>query len=89
MPRVLEHYRYFWKHLDRRYIDRYSYLEGFAFAMGPVETAALVVGYENFLMGLIDQPEAVWITDVFRVEMGRILLPMAQRCSKIRMGQSR
>jgi uroporphyrinogen decarboxylase len=59
MPQVLEHYRYYWKHLDRRYIDRYGYLEGFAFAMGPVETAALVVGYENFLMGLVDHPEAV------------------------------
>ena len=59
MPQVLEHYRYFWKHLDRRYIDRYGYLEGFAFAMGPVETAALVVGYESFLMGLVDYPEAV------------------------------
>ncbi|MBN1837490.1 MAG: uroporphyrinogen decarboxylase family protein [Spirochaetales bacterium] len=59
MPQVLEQYRYFWKHLDRRYIERYGYLEGFAFAMGPVETAALVVGYENFLMGLVDHPEAV------------------------------
>jgi uroporphyrinogen decarboxylase len=59
MPQVLEHYRYFWKHLDRRYIDRYGYLEGFAFAVGPVETAALVAGYENFLMGLVDHPEAV------------------------------
>ncbi|MBN1836362.1 MAG: uroporphyrinogen decarboxylase family protein [Spirochaetales bacterium] len=58
MPQVLEQYRYFWKHLDRRYIDRYGYLEGFAFAMGPVETTALVVGYENFLMGLVDHPEA-------------------------------
>jgi uroporphyrinogen decarboxylase len=59
MPAVLEHYRYFWKHLDRKYIDRYGYLEGFGFAMGPVETAALVVGYETFLMGLVDCPEAV------------------------------
>jgi len=59
MPQVLEHYRYFWKHLDRRFIDRYGYLDGFAFAMGPVETAALVVGYENFLMGLVDHPGAV------------------------------
>jgi uroporphyrinogen decarboxylase len=59
MPQVLEHYRYFWKHLDRKYIDRYGYLEGFAFAMGPVETAALVVGYESFLMGLVDAPQAV------------------------------
>jgi uroporphyrinogen decarboxylase len=59
LPQVLEHYRYYWKHLDRRYIDRYGYLEGFAFAMGPVETAALIIGYENFLMGLVDFPEAI------------------------------
>ena len=59
MPRVLEQYRWFWKNLDRKYIDRYGYLEGFAFAMGPVETAALVVGYQRFLMGLVDSPEAI------------------------------
>jgi uroporphyrinogen decarboxylase len=56
MPQVLEHYRYFWEHLDQRYIDLYGYLTGFAFCMGPVETAALVMGYENFLIGLHDFP---------------------------------
>ncbi|MGQ9616496.1 MAG: uroporphyrinogen decarboxylase family protein, partial [Spirochaetota bacterium] len=59
IPPMLEQYRYFWKHLDRKYINRYGYLEGFGFSMGPVETAALVVGYENFLVGLVDFPEAV------------------------------
>ena len=59
MPQVLEHYRHFWEHLDRRYIDRYGYLEGFAFCMGPVETAALVMGYENFLIGLHDYPRQI------------------------------
>jgi uroporphyrinogen decarboxylase len=59
LPQVLEHYRYYWKHLDRKYIDRYGYLEGFAFAMGPVEAAALIIGYENFLMGLVDFPDAI------------------------------
>ena len=57
LPRVLEQYEYFRKHLDARYVERYGYLDGFAFAMGPVETAALVVGYENFLMGLVDTPQ--------------------------------
>ncbi len=56
LPRVLEQYEYFRRHLDARYVERYGYLDGFAFAMGPVETAALVVGYENFLMGLVDSP---------------------------------
>jgi uroporphyrinogen decarboxylase len=59
LPRVLDQYRYFWRHLDRRYIERYGYLDGFAFAMGPVETAALVVGYENFLLGLHDFPRQI------------------------------
>ncbi len=56
LPRVLEQYRAFWEGLDRAFIERYGYLDGFAFAMGPVETAALVIGYENFLVGLIDFP---------------------------------
>jgi hypothetical protein len=59
MPQVLEQYDYFRKHLDPRYVERYGYLDGFAFAMGPVETAALVVGYENFLVGLVDTPEEI------------------------------
>jgi uroporphyrinogen decarboxylase len=59
LPRVLEQYRYFWDNLDKAYIERYGYLDGFAFAMGPVETAALVIGYENFLVGLIDFPDAI------------------------------
>jgi uroporphyrinogen decarboxylase len=59
LPQVLQQYRYYWKHLDRKYIEGYGYLEGFAFAMGPVETAALVVGYENFLLGLHDFPEQI------------------------------
>jgi len=59
MPLVLDHYRYYWDHLDRKYIDRYGYLDGFAFCMGPVETAALVMGYENFLIGLHDFPQQI------------------------------
>ncbi len=59
LPQVLGQYRHFWNHLDRSCIERYGYLDGFAFAMGPVETAALVIGYENFLMGLHDFPEEI------------------------------
>ena len=59
LPKVLEQYEYFRKHLDAQYVERYGYLDGFAFAMGPVETAALVVGYENFLMGLVDTPKDI------------------------------
>ena len=59
LPKVLEQYRYFQEHLDRRVVERYGYLDGFAFAMGPVETAALVIGYENFLVGLVDFPAEI------------------------------
>jgi uroporphyrinogen decarboxylase len=59
LPRVLEQYRAFWDGLDRTYVERYGYLDGFAFAMGPVETAALVIGYENFLVGLVDFPREI------------------------------
>jgi uroporphyrinogen decarboxylase len=59
MPKVLEEYRYFWDNIDKKYIERYGYLDGFAFTMGPVETAALVIGYENFLIGLHDCPHLI------------------------------
>lgn len=59
LPHVLEQYRYYWKHLDKSYIDQYGYLDGFAFSMGPVETTALIVGYENFLIGLHDFPKQI------------------------------
>ena len=59
LPKLIEQYRYFQDTLDRSYIEKYGYLDGFAFAMGPVETAALVIGYENFLVGLIDFPREI------------------------------
>jgi uroporphyrinogen decarboxylase len=59
LPKVLEQYRYFHEHLPARLVERYGYLDGFAFAMGPVETAALVIGYENFLVGLVDFPDEI------------------------------
>jgi uroporphyrinogen decarboxylase len=59
LPRVLEQYEHFWRELDRSYLERYGYLDGFAFAMGPVETAALVIGYENFLVDLLDFPAEI------------------------------
>jgi uroporphyrinogen decarboxylase len=59
LPQVLSQYRYFWKNIENRFIDRYGYLDGFGYSMGPVETAALVVGYENFLIGLHDFPKVI------------------------------
>ena len=59
MPRVLEEYRYFWNSLDKRYIDNYGHLDGVAFSMGPTETAALIVGYDLFLLSLYDHPRLI------------------------------
>ncbi len=59
LPQVLEQYRYYRDNLDMKYRDEYGYLDGFAFCMGPVETAALVAGYENFLIGMHDCPERI------------------------------
>ncbi len=56
MPLVLKEYRYYWDNLDKKYIENYGYLDGCAFSMGPVETAALVIGHESFLSGLYDHP---------------------------------
>lgn len=53
---VLEQLRYFWKHLDKRLIDDYGYLDGVAFSMGPIEVAAQVRGYSDFLTDLYDHP---------------------------------
>jgi len=59
MPRALEIYRYFWNNLDKRYIENYGYLDGIAFSMGPVETAGLIMGYDNFLISLYDHPDLI------------------------------
>lgn len=59
MPRVLKEYNYFWKKLDSKYIEDYGYLNGVAFSMGPVETAALVIGYEKFLLDIYDHPSLI------------------------------
>jgi len=59
MPRVLEGYRYLWNSLDKRYIDNYGYLDGVAFSMGPIETAALIVAFDNFLISLYDYPDLI------------------------------
>ena len=58
-PKVLETYEYFFRHLDKRYIEDFGYLDGMVFFLGPVETAALVRGYVEFLMDLIVNPKMV------------------------------
>lgn len=59
LPQIIKEYEYFWKNLDRKYIDTYGYLDGFGFLTGPTETAALVAGYENFCMEIVDNPKRI------------------------------
>jgi uroporphyrinogen decarboxylase len=58
-PKVLETYDYFFRHLDKQYIEDYGYLDGMVFFLGPLETAALVRGYVEFLTDLIENPKMV------------------------------
>lgn len=57
MPKALEEYRFFWKHSEQRYIDEYGYLEGIATSFGPVELGAVLMGYQNFFIHLIESPK--------------------------------
>jgi uroporphyrinogen decarboxylase len=56
MPVALEHYRYMWDHLDRKYLDKWGFLEGTAVTVGPVETAGLLIDYQNFFLGFYEDP---------------------------------
>ena len=59
LPQALDEYRFMWDNLPRRYIEEYGYLEGTAMSFGPVELAAVVIGYENFYLNLLLEPEAI------------------------------
>jgi uroporphyrinogen decarboxylase len=56
---VLDQLRFFWRDLDPRLIEQYGYLDGVAFSMGPIEVAAQVRGYGEFLTDLYDHPGLV------------------------------
>lgn len=59
LPKVVETYEYYFKHLDKSYIDNYGYVDGSVFFLGPLETAALIRGYCEFLLDLYDNPVLV------------------------------
>jgi uroporphyrinogen decarboxylase len=61
MPELLKTHEYFLKHTPRAYIEDYGYLDGSVFFLGPLETAALVRGYVEFLMELVDNPKLVHV----------------------------
>ncbi len=59
MPDALEIYRYAWKNTPRRYVEEYGWLDGVAWVLGPLENAALIRGYSEFLADLVEEPERV------------------------------
>jgi len=59
LPKALNEYGFFWKHLDRKYIDKYGYLDGVATSFGPVELAAVLMGYENFFTALWKEAQSM------------------------------
>jgi len=58
-PEALEQYRYMWENLDKSYIDRFGYLDGLGYALGPMDTAAELLGYNLLMVELIDHPKLV------------------------------
>ena len=58
-PEMLEQYRFMWKHIDARYVEEYGYLNGLGYSLGPLDTAAEILGYSNFFVELYDHPRIV------------------------------
>ncbi len=56
MPAMLRQYGHMWRSLPKEYVDDYGYLDGLGYALGPLETAALVLGYTDFLINLVYEP---------------------------------
>ncbi len=56
---ALDQLRYFWKHLDPKLIEDYGYLDGVAISIGPIEAAAQLRGYGDFLTDLYDHPKEI------------------------------
>jgi uroporphyrinogen decarboxylase len=58
-PEMLNQYRYMWENLDKSYIDRFGYLDGLGYTLGPMDTAAELLGYNQLMVELIDHPKLV------------------------------
>lgn len=59
LPEMLRQYAYMWKHLPQHYIDDYGFLDGVGYALGPAETACLLMSMSNFLLGTVDEPKKI------------------------------
>lgn len=59
MPVALEQYKYMWENIDKDLIYKIGYLNGIAYTMGPLETAGLIMGYENFFIEMCSNPKKI------------------------------
>ena len=59
MRKALKEYEYMWAHIEKKYVEDYGNLEGLGYSLGPVETSALIMGYDKFLIGLYDNPKII------------------------------
>jgi len=58
-PEMLEQYRYMWRNIDKSYIDQFGYLDGLGYTLGPMDTAAEILGYEALMLDLFDCPKLI------------------------------
>ena len=58
---VLKYLRYFKYNLPSSVQEKFEFLDGHVFCGGPGEVSALVVGYDQFLIGMYDFPQKVHI----------------------------
>lgn len=55
----LQQWKYFQQHAERDLVEKYGYLDGVAYVLGPVETAGLMRGYTDFFVDMYYNPELV------------------------------
>ena len=56
---IFSQWQYFWRYGDKKWREEYGYLDGAGWSTGPMEAAAMIVGYENFLKYLKRYPREV------------------------------
>lgn len=56
---IVSEYEYMWRHADRALLHEYGHLDGVAFVMGPMEIAAMAMGYDKLFYAFYDEPERV------------------------------
>ncbi|MGI6630068.1 MAG: uroporphyrinogen decarboxylase family protein [Bacillota bacterium] len=59
VPKILAEWEYLWEHVDKKWVEEYGYLNGIGWTAGPVEAAALIRGYQEFLSDMIQAPHLI------------------------------